>query len=107
MPKIAEKSDSTEPKRQNESTRERVLEAAPQASASFNVPPSTTKSSMPWLVAQPASSSARCGVGGIGCSCARSEVSNLAGPDMPHFVADDAADHRRHFSNGEELRPGR
>jgi hypothetical protein len=27
-PKTAEKSDSTEPKRQNESTRERVLEAA-------------------------------------------------------------------------------
>jgi hypothetical protein len=24
---------------------------------------------------------------------------------MPHFVADDAADDRRHFSNGEELRP--
>ena len=26
---------------------------------------------------------------------------------MPHFVADDAADDRRHFSNGEELRPSR
>src|SRR5258708_31234048 len=26
---------------------------------------------------------------------------------MPHFVADDGADDRRHFSNGEELRPSR
>jgi hypothetical protein len=42
------------------------------ANASFNGLCTTTEPSMPWLAVQSASSSARCGVGGTGCSCALS-----------------------------------
>jgi len=42
------------------------------ASASFSVLPTITDPSARWLAVQSASSSARCGVGGTGCSCALS-----------------------------------
>src|SRR6516225_3970669 len=42
------------------------------ANASFNGLCTTTEPSMPWLAVQSASSSARCDVGGTGCSCALS-----------------------------------
>jgi len=42
------------------------------ANASFNGLCTITEPSMPWLAVQSASSSARCGVGGTGCSCALS-----------------------------------